>query len=148
MSRLILFFLLMALCPLVQADATRQFKLYNLNEVEQEILTAEVISHYRFIQGRVMIQWQRNDIDTLAQDLKNKLEQAGIMTADIILDKNVRINKQSGGELLSVSLEYYKSPYSCDYHYQYYRYRDRDNFGCALQNNAHASLLDRERVVF
>ncbi|WP_158784039.1 hypothetical protein [Pantoea sp. BAV 3049] len=147
MHRLILFILAILWNQTTLADVSRQYKLYSQSEVDQEILSAEVISLYRFIRGQVLISWQRNDVDALAQDLKHKLEQAGIMTADIILDKNIQINKQ-GGELLSVSLHYYPLPYACDYQYQDYRYKDWDNFGCALQNNAHASLLNRDRIVF
>lgn len=148
MVRLIIFMLAIVFSHTTVADAPRQYKLYSQNLVDQEILAAEVAGSYRFINGRVKISWQRNDVDALVRELEKRLEQAGIMAADIILDKNIKINNQGGGELLSVSLEYYHVPYSCDYQYQYYSYKDRDNTGCALQNNAHASLLNRDRIVF
>ena len=130
------------------ATAPLQFKLYGRNAIDQEIISARVMNIYQYTSGVVRISWHRNDIDELAKELRQLLIRTGIVPVDIRMDKSIRYDNKSENELLVVSVESYRQPFSCDYQRQHYAYKHNESAGCAVENNLHASLVNRDRIVY
>lgn len=67
-----------------------QFELKGRNDIDQEILVAEVVSFHQFLGGSISVQWYLNDADALAERLKQRLINAGISPNRVLLQKNRR----------------------------------------------------------
>lgn len=130
------------------AAAPLQFKLYGRNAIDREIISAKVMNVYQYTSGTVKISWHRNDIDTLAKELRQLLISTGVVPVDIKMDKNMQYDSNSESELIVVSVENYRQPLSCDYQRQHYAYKHNESAGCAVENNLHASLVNRDRIVY
>lgn len=124
------------------------FQLKNRSAVDQEILSAEVFAHHQLLGGKIKIIWHRNDIDSLAVELKNKLIVAGVPITDIYMDKNNSYQTTYESGLINIKIEPYKQLYPCDYHYQYYTFKNDESIGCALKNNLYSSLINKDKRFF
>ncbi len=148
MLRVILFFVAALLSWQTTASEYHQFKLTSRNPVDREILVAQILESYQYISGQILIRWQRNDLDDLATALKENLLRAGVVPGDVLLQKESKYSDKAAEALIGVNIIHARQRYSCDYQYQFYSYKETDRFGCALENNLHASLIDKNRVVF
>ena len=148
MLRIALFFVAALFSLPTAASKYYQFKLNSRNPIDREIVVAQILESYQYISGQILISWQRNDMDDLAKALKENLVRAGVVPGDVRLQKESKYSDKSSATLIGVNIVFARQPYSCDYQYQFYSYRDTDKFGCALENNLHASLIDNNKVVF
>lgn len=148
MSRMALFLVAVLFSWQAAASEYNQFKLNSRNPIDREILVAQILESYQYISGQILISWQRNDMDELAKALKENLLRAGVVPGDVHLQKESKYSDKSATTLIAVNIFSARQPYSCDYQRQFYSYKETDNFGCALENNLHASLIDKKKVVF
>ena len=148
MSRMALFLVAVLFSLQAAASEYNQFRLNSRNPIDREILVAQILESYQYISGQILISWQRNDMDELAKALKENLLRAGVVPGDIRLQKESKYSDKATETLIAVNIVSARQPYSCDYQYQFYSYKETDKFGCALENNLHASLIDNNKVVF
>ncbi|WP_034916621.1 hypothetical protein [Erwinia sp. 9145] len=148
MQKIVIFITTLLWAVTTNAGNVSEFMLYSRNDIDREILSAEVVSQYQFLSGTVRVSWLRNEADNLASQLKQALIKAGVAASDIIMDKQYPGGKREAGALIVVSLERARFPYTCDYHRQYYAFDADEAVGCASENNLFMSLRDRQKVVF
>lgn len=148
MSRMALLVVAVIFSLQALASEYNQFRLNSRNPIDREILVAQILESYQYISGQILISWQRNDMDALAKALKENLLRAGVVPGDILLQKESKYSEKTTETLIAVNIVPARQTYSCDYQYQFYSYKDTDNFGCALENNLHTSLINKNKVVF
>ncbi|QKJ88448.1 hypothetical protein PMPD1_3531 [Paramixta manurensis] len=124
----------------------REYPLNSRNTVDQEIVLAELISHYQLLGGRIRLSWQRNDVDELATQFKTRLIGMGVGVSDIVMDK-LMANKGANA-LITLAIEPHQFPRFCHYHQQNYALNDKDKIGCAIDNNLYMSLVNKDKALF
>lgn len=117
-----------------------QFQLKGRSEIDQEILVAEVVSFHQFLGGSLSVQWYLNDVDTLAERLRQRLINAGISPNQVLLQKKPAQNTSSAVALASIVINTQKNDVLCQSRKSTYQYDSYPDIGCAVQNNLNMSL--------
>ena len=117
-----------------------QFELKGRNDIDQEILVAEVVSFHQFLGGSISVQWYLNDADALAERLKQRLINAGISPNRVLLQKKPAQNTASPVALASITINTQKNDALCQSRHSTYQFDSYPDIGCAVNNNLNTSL--------
>jgi hypothetical protein len=139
---------LLAVSFFASAEKGYYFPLSSKNEVDQEIVVSKVVSFYQYLGGVINIEWHRNDADETAKSIRQKLIESGVTPIDVRLRKQTQHVVDGFPPLIAVRIDMTGIPMHCDYHQHFYRFRNDDHTGCAVESNAMLSLLNRKQVDF
>lgn len=112
--------------------------------IDKEILASEVNrSFMQYNHAAIRISWLQEDYRQLALDMRNELVNRGVPISAIQMQARPLQDHRLISGLVNIVVEHYQLPlYTCNYHRQDYRYRDRDKIGCSLDNIRRLSIVN------
>ncbi|EEQ13297.1 hypothetical protein yfred0001_31100 [Yersinia frederiksenii ATCC 33641] len=120
--------------------------LYTNTVIDREILIGEVLQNYRKLSDAViLINGYQPAFRHLAYDIRAQLISANISPSSIYMQPSSTGSNMQNHGLITLSLEQYRVPqYTCNYHRQDYKYRDRDKVGCSVENLRNLSIINKK----
>ncbi len=118
------------------------FTLMSRNEIDQEIVVAQVLPFYQYMGGSVELRWSSNELDPIAEQVIQKMVSAGISRQDISRVKlaDGRYVGLERGQL-RIALKTAKTQITCKPFSLKTGFDEMGQESCAINDNLDMSLM-------